>query len=196
MARDYKHRAQSKKTAPQKNTVAWWKWLLVIVLISVFAVFLNYLRTSVPANKSAVSTTVTKKTVVKHKVKKTIAKPKHQDKQPEEPRYDFYTILPKAEVVVPDYEIKTRTREERIGKGKATQYLLQAGSFREFAEADKLRARLALMGVESRVEKARVGTVIWNRVKIGPFTRSSSVSSIKKRLRQNGIDVIVTEKES
>ncbi len=196
MARDYKHRAQPKKTPPPKNSVVWWKWLLVIVLIGVFVVFLNYLRTSVPANKSTASTTVTKKSIVKSNVKKTIAKPKHQDKQPEEPRYDFYTILPKAEVVVPDYEIKTRTREERIGKGKATQYLLQAGSFREFAEADKLRARLALMGIESRVEKARVGTVIWNRVKIGPFTRSSSVSSIKKRLRQNGIDVIVTEKSS
>ncbi len=191
MPRDYKHRAQPQKAIHPKSSVAWWKWLLVIVLIGVFAVFLNYLRTSVPANKPVASTAITKKSIVK----KTRKKPKHQDTPPEEPRYDFYTILPKAEVVVPDYEIKTRTREERIGKGKTTQYLLQAGSFRKFAEADKLRARLALMGIESRVEKAHVGTVIWNRVKIGPFRHSSSVSSIKKRLRQNGIDVIVTEKE-
>ena len=191
MARDYKHRAQPKKRARKKNSVAWWKWLLVIVLISLFVVFLNYLRTSVPVNNT---TQLAKKTISTSKTKKAAAKPKHQNKQPEEPRYDFYTILPEAEVVVPDYEIKTRVREERVGKAKATHYLIQAGSFRQFAEADKLRARLALMGIESRVEKARIGNVVWNRVKMGPYTRSSSVSSIKKRLRKNGIDVIVTEK--
>jgi len=52
------------------------------------------------------------------------------------------------------------------------------------------------MGIESRVEKAKVGNVIWNRVKMGPYTHSSSVSVIKKRLRKNGIDVIVTEIKS
>lgn len=192
MARDYKHRAQPRKTAARKNNVAWWKWLLIIVLISVFIAFLYYLQASAPENKAA---TVTKKTISTSKPKKTATRPKHQDKQAEEPRYDFYTILPESEVVVPDYEIKTRIREERLGKAKTTQYLIQAGSFRQFAEADKLRARLALMGIESRVEKAKVGNAIWNRVKMGPFTRSSSVSSIKERLRQNGIDVIVTEKE-
>ncbi len=192
MARDYKHRAQPKRKAAQKSAVAWWRWLLVIVLISVFVVFLNYLRMSVPDNKPV---SAAKKTIPEKKVKKTVAKAKHQDKKPKEPRYDFYTILPEAEVVVPDYEIKTRIREERVGKAKATQYLIQAGSFRAFAEADKLRARLALMGIESRVEKARVGNVEWNRVKMGPFSRSSSVSSIKQRLKANGIDVVVTEKE-
>lgn len=194
MARDYKHRAQPKKTAAKKTGVAWWKWLLVIILIGLFVFFLNYLRDSVPADKQA-SVKTTKKTLATAKAEKKPPKPKHQDKKPEEPRYDFYTILPEAEVVVPDYEIKTRAREERVGKAKPTHYMIQAGSFREFAEADKLRARLALMGIESRVEKARVGNVVWNRVKMGPFTHSSSVTSIKERLRQNGIDVIVTEQE-
>ena len=76
---------------------------------------------------------------------------------------------------------------------KTNKYLMQAGSFRQFSEADKLRARLALIGIESRIEKAKVGNTIWNRVKIGPYSNSSSVSVIKKRLKQNGIDIIVTE---
>ncbi len=70
---------------------------------------------------------------------------------------------------------------------------MQAGSFRDFSEADKLRARLALMGIESKIEKAKIGNTIWNRVKMGPYHQSSSVSVIRKRLRQNNIDVIVTE---
>ncbi len=194
MARDYKHRAQSKKTARRHDRgVPWWKWLLVITLISVFVFFLNFLRSSSP---ESVQSPAYKKTVTKAKPKKiSPQKPKHQRSTADEPRYEFYTILPEAEVVVPDYEIRTRTREERVGRAKPTQYQIQAGSFRDFSEADKLRARLALMGIESRVEKAKVGSVIWNRVKMGPFNRPSSVSTIKERLRKNGIDVIVTEKE-
>ena len=110
------------------------------------------------------------------------------------PQFDFYTILPEKEVVVPDYEINTRAREERVGQAKKANYIMQAGSFKEFKDADSLRAKLALMGIESRVEKAKIGNVIWHRVKMGPYDRMASVSSIRARLRQNGIDAIVTEK--
>jgi len=49
------------------------------------------------------------------------------------------------------------------------------------------------MGIESKVEKAKVGNVVWNRVKMGPYTQMTSVSTIRGRLRENGIDVIVME---
>lgn len=191
MARDYKHRAQGKKSA-RSGGVAWWKWMLVIALIALFVFFLFYLRKNAPQNPHPSSSGVEKEISTE---KKAARSPKDRVKKTEQPRYDFYTILEQAEVVVPDYEIKTRVREERVGKAKATRYMIQAGSFREFSEADKLRARLALMGMESRVEKAKVGDVIWHRVKMGPFTRSTSVSNIKERLRLQGIDVIVTEQQ-
>ncbi|MDO9423190.1 MAG: SPOR domain-containing protein [Methylobacter sp.] len=120
-----------------------------------------------------------------------------QEKKPEPgpvlPQFDFYTILPEKEVIVPDYEINTRTREEQVGQAKTANYILQAGSFKEFKDADALRAKLALMGIESKVEKAKVGNTIWNRVKIGPYTQMASVSTIRARLRGNGIDVLVME---
>jgi len=179
MPRDYKNRASSKKQpqAPQQGVV-WWKWLLIFLLIALFVVFLFFLSHSNPKTEKQVTTVETK---IKAK------------KKPEEPRYDFYTILPETEIVVPDYEINTRSREEQLGKRKESKYIVQAGSFRQFIEADRLRARLALMGIESRVEKATVGNAVWNRVKMGPYKHSSSISVIKKRLKQNGIDVIVTE---
>jgi cell division protein FtsN len=127
--------------------------------------------------------------------KATIQQPLKPEAQsiPKPPRFDFYTILPEKEVVVPDYEINTRTREERVGKAKETHYMMQAGSFKAFKEADQLRAKLGLLGIESTVHKAKVGSVVWYRVKIGPYTQMTSVSAIKSRLRQNSIDVIVTE---
>lgn len=190
MARDYKHRGQRSSRSKQARKVAWWKWLAAAVLIVLFVVFLISLKESGPKPAS-----VTKKLApAAAETPKPPKRPKPEVKaKPEEPRFDFYTILPEKEVVVPDYEIKTRVREERVGKAKPAQYILQAGSFRDYKEADSLRAKLALMGIESRVEKAKVGNVIWNRVKMGPYSRLSSVATIKSRLKQNGIDVMVTE---
>jgi cell division protein FtsN len=193
MARDYKYRASQNRKKSQKTSVAWWKWIVIIILISLFVFFLIFLSNSTPKTKSEQQT---KSISTSKQTKKTKSPPKHQNKKQKEPRFDFYTILPETEIIVPDYEINTRSREEQFGKAKTSKYIIQAGSFRDFSEADKLRARLALMGIESRVEKAKVGKATWNRVKIGPYSRSSSVSSIKKRLKRNGIDVIVTEIKS
>lgn len=196
MARDYKDRANLSRKKTQQTRVAWWKWILIVVLISLFTGFLFFLGNSEPEfeieeKQQTKLISISKKT----KQTKPATSPKHQDKKPQEPQFDFYTILPETEIVVPDYEISTRSREEQFGKRKTqtNEYILQAGAFRDFSQADQLRARLALMGIESRVEKAKVGNVVWNRVKIGPYTRSSSVSVVKKRLRNSGIDVIVTE---
>lgn len=183
MSRDYKYRSQNRRLSKSaKNRVAWWKWLLAALLVTLFAAFLVFLRFNTPKNAGPQPVTPP-------------AASKQPEQQEQEPHYDFYTILPKAEIVVPDYEIKTRVREEKVGRIKSVQYMIQAGSFRDYNEADKLRARLALMGIESKVEKAEIGNTAWHRVKLGPFDRSSSVAAIKARLKENGIDAIVTETE-
>ena len=208
MARDYKHRVQqntsyaNNRRKPQKTSVAWWRWLVVFVLIGAFAVFLNMIGKMVPdlvagkaePEKSVQPDKVKQELPVKQQTAESEkpAEPQ-QPAEPEEPRYDFYTILPQAEVVVPDYEIKTRVREQLVGKTKAAKYIMQAGSFREASEADRHKAKLALLGIESRVEKAKVGNVIWHRVKVGPYDNPASVSTIKELLQKNGIGVIVTE---
>ena len=115
------------------------------------------------------------------------------DLGPKPPQFDFYTILPDKEVIVPEYEIKTRAREERVGKAKETHYVMQAGSFKTAKEADELRLKLAAMGIESKIDKSKMGDVNWYRVKMGPYTQTESVNTVQSRLRKNGIDVLVTE---
>jgi len=207
MPRDYKHRVQSSsytnsRRRPKKSPKIVWRWLLVAALIVAFVVFLNMIGKMVPeliAGKSDAAKQLVADKPQPEAAAKTQTPVEPEKKQepkpeaPEEPRYDFYTILPEAEVVVPDYEIKTRVREELVGKTKATKYVMQAGSFREASEADRHKAKLALLGIESRVEKAKVGSVIWHRVKIGPYDNPSSVATIKELLQKNGIGVIVTE---
>ncbi len=191
MARDYKYRANSSKKKPQATKVAWWKWLLIVLLICLFISFLVFLTNSTP--ESPPKKQASKSTPVAKKIKQSKVTPEHQDKKPKAPSYVFYNLLVKEETVVPDYEIKIRTREELVGKIKPSKYIIQAGSFRDTAEADKLKALLTLLAYQPRIEKAKVKNTVWNRVKLGPFSRPTQVSSITKRLKQNGIDVIVTE---
>ncbi len=205
MARDYKYRANDPRQSPrggrrskQKDGMSVWRWMLITALIIGFVVFLFYLS-SKGANqtdlqqpfKPPVSVNPANGSAVKQqdKIKQKVEAPP----KPESPQLYFYQYLPKKETVVPDHEINTRTREERVGKAKMTHYILQAGAYKEAVEADRLRATLALMGIESRIEKTKVGSQIWHRVVLGPYARMSSVSVIRSRLRNNGIDVIVTE---
>lgn len=213
-------KAPRRQSLDQPQSVGLWKWMLVTALIISFVVFLVYLRTGskpIPDQQQISQVIPIKPEAVRNAEPKSEKKPEpvkniepKQEKKPElepvkpkaemkaipepaAPQFNFYTILPEKEVVVPDYEINTRTREERVGQAKKGNYIMQAGSFKDFKDADGLRAKLALMGIESRVEKAKVGNVTWNRVKMGPYDRMASVSSIRARLRQDGIDVIVTE---
>ena len=190
MARDYKSRIEDRSAVRHKQAVipkskfGIIRWMLVTALAIAFAVFLVYLKGLITnkAGAEAVATT-----------QKEVAAKQEQESGPKPPQFDFYTILPKKEVVVPEYEIKTRSREERVGHGKETSYLVQAGSYNTLEEADALRIRLALMGFASKIQKAKVGDVSWFRVKMGPYTQTASVATIRNRLRRSGIDVIVTE---
>ncbi|MGR9012281.1 MAG: SPOR domain-containing protein [Gammaproteobacteria bacterium] len=195
MAKDYKHRTQNKNTAStsyrqKPESLSLWRWMLITALIISFVVFLVYLNSTGSKQASLSPGMSAKPAIVKAEAPK---QEKKSEPEPVLPQFDFYTILPEKEVIVPDYEINTRTREERVGQAKAANYILQAGSFKEFKDADNLRAKLALMGIESKVEKAKVGNAIWNRVKIGPYTQMASVSTVRARLRGNGIDVLVME---
>lgn len=129
----------------------------------------------------------------------------------EAPQFEFYTLLSEKEVLVPEYEIVNRAQQERIAipssvttstskemvveeqtKSNAT-YLMQAGSFKNSTDAEKMRASIEAMGIEARVERGKVGETVYHRIKLGPYAQMTSVSTIRARLKQSGIDVIVTE---
>jgi cell division protein FtsN len=98
------------------------------------------------------------------------------------PRFDFYNILPGTEEPVTEQEVK------QAPAGSKEQYFLQAGSFQNEADADNLKARLALMGVEATVQSATVPDKgVWHRVRVGPFPNIDDMSKARTTLAQNGI---------
>jgi len=200
MTRDYKPRHNKGKFAGQQRhhhaeraKVSLWRWMLITTVIISFVVFLVYLGTS---HKEAIPTALevtANKTLTENSVAIKEEKKPEVKQGPQPPQFDFYTILPEKEIEVPEYEIKTRTREEHVGKAKEAHYILQVGSFKTITEAETLKTKLAGMGMESTIQKQKIGIISWYRVKMGPYTQMPSINTIRGRLRQNGIDVIITE---
>lgn len=108
-------------------------------------------------------------------------------------RYDFFTVLPEMEVVVPEQELANRRAPDPVTAPAtgAESYLLQVGSFRSAADADQLKARLALMGIVAQVQSVTVNGTTWHRVRVGPVPGAAEADAMRRRLRDGGIDSLV-----
>jgi cell division protein FtsN len=137
------------------------------------------------------------------------AKGKAPDKpaKPDRPRFEFYSILP-GEKEVTEKEAKAAPVAPKAAPPQAApkpgsspsspkphsgeNYWLQAGAFADEKEADNLKARIALTGVEATVRPAKFpdkGTLY--RVRLGPYQSLDDANRIKTALSQNGVSVAI-----
>lgn len=116
--------------------------------------------------------------------------------EPKKPRYDFFTVLPEMEVVVPEQELSRKA--DKVDPVSSTTvekpqdyYILQAGSFRSATDAEQMKARLALLGSTASVQKVTVNGQTWHRVRIGPFQGARAADDMRRLLSENKIDTLV-----
>ena len=74
---------------------------------------------------------------------------------------------------------------------KAGTYVLQAGSFQNYADADRRRATLALQGIESQIQRVTIDQDTWHRVRVGPYSELNEVNRLRQQLRDGQIEVMV-----
>ena len=102
-------------------------------------------------------------------------------------RFEFYEMLEDAEVRVPVQANPVRPAAPPPVSRPGT-YVIQAGAFPNFADADKVKARLALLGVESLIQTAQANGSVFHRVRIGPIENLDEINRLRTRLGQNGIE--------
>jgi len=100
------------------------------------------------------------------------------------PTYDFYDMLPKQEVEVPE-RAAAKTSGSALPKGDVT---LQAGSFKNVAEAEKLQAQLAQYGIDAKIQRFSLEDETWYRVRIGPVVTVEELESVRARLAEAEIE--------
>lgn len=128
--------------------------------------------------------------------KKAEEKKKDAEAKPSKPKFDFYTILPETETVLPEKapakprpkpEPKTDTAKTAPVEA-GVSYVLQAASFATFAEADQLKAKLALSGLSAQIQKVTIEDQGDRyRVRLGPFGKIEELDAAAQQLGKLGL---------
>ncbi len=116
-------------------------------------------------------------------------------KQPS--RFSFYEMLPSYEVVIPREDARASSKAGKPTTAEIAapgQYLIQVGSYKTREEADRARANLALLGVESKIEQVTIDqSETWFRVRIGPQSSLVKAQETLERLDENGIKGVLVK---
>ena len=179
-----KPKRNTRKPAAKKSQKATNKgaprrvWFFSGVFFTLFGQFLWHLAT-VPSAKPTKVAETTKPDI---KWPGVAIKQAEEKKQPEKkPEIQFYDTLKEQEVVVAGPTVQDRN-------SGSYNFSLQAGAFKNKADAESLRAQLILMGMNVTVSAivAESGTT-WHRVIVGPFVSRSKFAHARSQLLDNHI---------
>ncbi len=113
------------------------------------------------------------------------------------PQFDFYSLLPELEVVVPTAEMPealiaaTPITHETTSE---TNYRIQLGSFRKYEDADRLKAQMALSGIQVEIEAVTLEeNDTWYRVRSTPYADRASAESVRSQLQAQSIQSLLVE---
>jgi len=184
-----KRRVAGRKK-PRRGVPAWF-WLLGGILIglggAVALVFKGYLPELKQHHPTAAKQVTAPADTELAKDRKGVAA------EPKKPRYDFFTVLPEMDVVVPEQELSRQAgpgAKEQPGSAHEA-YILQAGSFRDAADAEQLKARLALLGAQANIQAVTVNGETWHRVRVGPLEGARKTDELRRMLDENRIATLV-----
>ncbi len=205
MTKDYKGRAQPKdKPAPKRNCIF---WFISGALLGAFAVGLLWLQLDPALIRSGAKLD-----------DKMVPRPKVDQNQPPPASgldtFEYAGILENLEVLVtadeavapppkPKPEAKPKPEPARVAEAappaakkqpaaKHDAWVLQIGSFRKAADAEKLKARLAFMGIETRIQRIVInGKDTFHRVRSGPYHKQKELDQVRQLLTRNKIKSIV-----
>ncbi|MGH8282891.1 MAG: SPOR domain-containing protein [Gammaproteobacteria bacterium] len=188
MAKDYKH-SPKPKDKPRKNSggLPGWGWFVIGIIVTVVIIKGAPQVWKKVEHRINPAATETAKTTVKSHSKAAAA-----STTPAEPHFDFYKMLPSFQVVIPSQDKEVRSGDVPGPVSQPGTYFLQVGSFQNYTEADRLKANLALLGVESSIQQVKVNNgSTWNRVRIGPINNLSQLNAMRAKLAQNHIEPLV-----
>jgi cell division protein FtsN len=224
MPRDYKHRVNRRK----RKTLSPWLGVAAGLLIGLFVAFLVYIKLQAKPDEP-----VYVQEILPPPAAATTQQDVHEAESndpdatppPPKPRFDFYTLLPEIEVVVPDEEIEQSRKPPPPVVAPVTEaaepaasepppapaatapepapvkpvakpapaatgtYYLQVGSFSDAGKADAFRAELALMGLQTSIQRVTINSKdTYHRVRVGPFGTLDELDRTRTRLNKKGID--------
>ena len=191
MAATRRKKAGARKSGSGSSS---WLWLLTGIIIGLGLAWYLFSRGFIPQPRIEDQTALESKAGESSMDTEEVA-PAAEDQKS---RYDFFTVLPEMEVVVPEQELSRQSRDQApqpIEQSDTGRYLLQVGSFRELPDAEQMKASLALLGILARVQTVTVNDATWHRVRVGPMNGARAAEDMRQRLSDNGIESMVLKNQ-
>ena len=164
------------------SNLAWMLFGLALGLLVALGVYVQSNRGTAPASPTARSAPAPAPT------------PKADEPEPSrDERFDFYDVLPQYEVVIPEVDSAPRADAPVRAVEEPGRYVLQVGSFAALDDADRLKARIALLGIESRIQRVTIDDDVFHRVRIGPIADLEQLNQVRRRLHDADIDWLLMQ---
>lgn len=186
-----KRKAPTRRSKPKRKRASssgptWRMWLMAFVLIFAFVGFLLFLKHAHPGHQIHAL-------FPKHMAAN---EPTAKHKQPP-PKFEFYTLLPTSKDKIPPAVTQNTNAGSTapvisLTKTPPTEQLtlLQVSAFKQYQDADNLKAKLLLQGFNANIEKLQNDNVTWYRVLVGPFASSAELAQNQQRLKSLHFDSI------
>jgi len=176
--RDYVARgrtAKKKRAVPKSSAssptpisppavISRWRVAIVVLLLVGFAAFLWSIKDNAPPVDAPVR----------------LSKPAAEEVIPEIPEEEWEYIK-----TLPGYEVEV---DVAVQKPSDKRYLMQCASFRTRAQAEELKAKIALHGFESQIKQSRGDSGEWFRVIMGPFNSKRDAEKTKHALAKLNVN--------
>lgn len=154
------------KPEESKPKLPWVRIVITLGLVLAFAYFLWAITHDEDVSQQQVEQ---QKQALQEKVKPLPEMP--------EDKYTYPTELETSQVEI---DRREQQKSER-------PYLMQCGSFRQQTQADKMRAQLALQGLESQVKPSDGKNGRWYRVILGPYDYKRDAETDRHVIQRIGI---------
>lgn len=209
MSRDYRRRAEPRS----RRSTPGWMLFGVGFIAGAFSVGLAWLKLG-PAELQALTTSL--QTAVQPQPTAKAEEPAKHAGAPR-PQFQFYSLLPEREVMVSEDEVDRRARATSsvpsprpsppppgapVAAAEAPPpppaapasdevLMLQVAAFKGRADAESLKAQLALKGMQAGIESANIKGESYHRVRLGPYRSIEQLQAARNRLKSSGYDSAV-----
>ncbi len=182
MPKDFAKKSKKRKSASRldneniANPIPIWIWLLAGLILGVFATVFLYIQYQPTAVVKPVSKVESKPPSAKSRYKAVRAE------EISESGFNYHNDLENKTIEV--------TVEEPLPDSKAEKrkFIMQCGSFRKEASAEKLRAQIALTGFEATIKETIEKNGLWHRVVLGPYSSKRVAERERHQLQKNNIN--------
>lgn len=100
---------------------------------------------------------------------------------------------PLGDTATPPAPAAAATAPKAAADGGSTRYLLQAGAFGASGDAEATKAKIALLGLNARVESAQIDGKTVYRVRMGPYGSASELAEAKAKLAGGGLPAMAVK---